>query len=266
MPDYKGPFPASAKLPLSAFVITLNEADRIANCLHTLQSIASEIIVIDSGSTDATVEICQALGAKVIHHAWPGYGPQKRFAEEQCHYDWLLNLDADEWLSEGLIEEIKRLFQANKPLKDAYFLKCVHWLPGEASLPYGYYAQKMIRLYRKSRGRYANSLVHDRVEMAKASTTGILSQPFFHQSARSISHSIDKLNSYSSLQIKDIAKRKRRIAGYRLYTEFAVAFLKAYFGRRYCLRGKNGFIFAMLYAFSRFVRIAKYEEFRQQEK
>lgn len=82
--------------PLSIFIIAQNEADRIGRTIEAAKALSDDIVVVDSGSTDGTQALAEALGARVIVNAWPGYGRQKRFAEEQCRHDWLLNLDADE--------------------------------------------------------------------------------------------------------------------------------------------------------------------------
>ena len=83
-------------LPLSIFLIVKDEADRIGATLDAVAGLAAEVVVVDSGSTDGTRAIAEAKGARVVHHDFAGYGPQKRFAEEQCSHPWLLNLDADE--------------------------------------------------------------------------------------------------------------------------------------------------------------------------
>ncbi len=89
------------RLPLSVFIIARDEADRIARPIESVIGWVDEVIVIDSGSTDETVAVAEQLGARVIRNDWPGYGPQKRFGEDQCRNDWLLNLDADEEVTPG---------------------------------------------------------------------------------------------------------------------------------------------------------------------
>lgn len=248
-------------IPLSVFIITLNEADRIAQAIQSVKEIADEIIVIDSGSTDETIAISQSLGAKVITHPWAGYGAQKRFGEEQCQHDWVLNLDADEWLSPDLATEIQRHFQdTSSPKAEGYFLNFIHLFPGETKAPFWCYKQEIIRLYRKSKGRYSLSPVHDRVEMHPGSHLETLRSPLFHRSSRSLSHSIDKLNRYSTMQVDDLYARQISMPPLRLFTEFLLGFFKAYLFRRYCFRGIIGFTYSVLYGFSRFIRIAKYFE------
>ena len=99
-------------LPLSVFIIAKNEADRIGETIRAVRDLTDDLVVVDSGSTDGTQDVAEELGARVIFNAWPGYGPQKRFAEEQCRHDWLLNLDADEVVPPDLAAEIAALFAA----------------------------------------------------------------------------------------------------------------------------------------------------------
>ena len=123
-------FAARGALSLSVFIIALNEADRIGDVIRSVGDLATDLLVVDSGSRDGTVELARSLGARVLHRDWDGYGPQKRFAEEQCRNDWLLNLDADEVVSPELAAEIRRLF-ADGPDRDAYRIGIAETFPGE---------------------------------------------------------------------------------------------------------------------------------------
>lgn len=252
-------------LPISIFLICLNEANRIGDTLSSVQGLATEIIVVDSGSSDGTQAIAAQHGAKVIHHDWPGYGPQKRFAEEQCTQDWVFNLDADEVPSDALIEEIRSIFaatvdRAEGGLADGYQLSIRDCLPGESRHRRFAHTTKAVRLYNKTKGRYADSPVHDRVKFVDANPRiQPLSAPVYHHSSTSVEQVIAKLNRYSTMQAADMHARGRtpNWLGLRLITEFPIAFLKSYILRGDILRGRNGFSNAMLYAFSRFARVAK---------
>src|SRR3954463_10532396 len=102
-------------LPISIFIIAQNEADRIGDTIRAVRGLSDDVVVIDSGSTDGTQAAAEALGARVIYNPWPGYGPQKRFAEDQCRHKWMLNLDADEVTPPGLFQEIIALFANGEP-------------------------------------------------------------------------------------------------------------------------------------------------------
>jgi glycosyltransferase involved in cell wall biosynthesis len=118
-------------LPLSVFIIARDEADRIGPTIRAVRALTDDLVVIDSGSSDGTPEVAASLGARVIHNAWPGYGPQKRFAEDQCRHLWLFNVDADEVVPENLAEEIRGLFAEGAPQADGYEVPITEVFPGE---------------------------------------------------------------------------------------------------------------------------------------
>ena len=103
------------RLPISCFIIAKDEADRIGRTIESVQPWVNEVIVVDSGSTDDTMAVAIRAGARAISNAWPGFGQQKRFAEDQCTNDWLLNIDADEVVTPELCREIEALFANGSP-------------------------------------------------------------------------------------------------------------------------------------------------------
>jgi glycosyltransferase involved in cell wall biosynthesis len=242
---------------LSVTIIAKNEADRIGPVIAAVRGLASEIIVIDSGSNDGTPRVAEEAGARVFHNDWPGYGQQKRFAEDQAQGPWLLNIDADEWVPADLATEIRRLFANGEPPHAAYRVLIAEQFPGEAE-PHKYaYALDPVRLYRKDAGRYSASPVHDRVDLNPGVKTGHLKTRIHHRSVRSLSDQLTKLNQYSDMQVDDLAARNRQIAEWRILTELPVSFVKGYFGRRHFVRGFYGVATAMNYAISRHLRVAK---------
>ncbi|GGK48174.1 glycosyltransferase family 2 protein [Salinarimonas ramus] len=250
-------------LPLSIFVIAKDEADRIGATLDAVAGLADEVIVVDSGSTDGTQAIAEAKGARVIHNDFAGYGPQKRFAEEQCRNTWLLNLDADEVVPPDMVADIRRLFEGGVPAEDAYTTRIAEVFPGEEDVHPLAYALSPVRLYRRDRGRYSASIVHDRVDLLPGARVGALKGTIRHRSVRSLGDQIAKLNAYSDRQADDLAARGKTIPAWRVFVEFPAAFLKAYVGRRHAVRGVYGFLTAMNYAIARHLRIAKHIERRR---
>jgi len=250
--------------PLSIFIIARDEADRIGRAIEAIRHLSDDIVLVDSGSTDGTTEIAARLGARVIVNAWPGYGPQKRFAEDQCRHDWLLNLDADEVVPADLAQEIAALFAQGAPPADAYKLRIAEIFPGEGAPHRFAYALAPVRLYRKSKGRYSPSPVHDRVDLAPDAKIGRLAGTVHHYSVRSLGEQMDKLNGYSDAQADDLDARGATLSVFRLVAEFPANFVKAYIGRRHALRGVYGFMTAMNYAFYRYLRVAKHWERRLQ--
>lgn len=260
------PQEVTVTLPLSIFIIARNEADRLPRTLAPLAALSDDIVVVDSGSTDGTVALAEAAGARVMHNDWPGYGPQKRFAEQQCRHPWLLNLDADEWLPPTLVAEIQALFARGEPDHDAYELRIAEVFPGEDAPHPLAYALPPVRLYRRDKGQYSASPVHDRVDLVPGARVARLRGIVHHFSVRSIGDQISKLNAYADQQVDDLARRGKRIGTWRLFTEFPLAFLKAYLIRRHFVRGLYGFITAMNFAFYRWLRVAKDFERRSLER
>lgn len=248
----------TAPLPLSVFIIAKDEEDRIARAIDSVRDIAAEIIVIDSGSSDKTVEVATAAGARVIFHEWPGYGPQKRFGEDQCQNKWLLNIDADEALTPDLVTEIRDLFDSGRiETADSWRIMIRDIFAHEdlpASWAYGYH---QIRLYNPAKGRFSDSSVHDTVRPDSDAKTGELVHPIAHRSLRSMTFQVEKYNRYSTMQVADMRKRGRKLSKVRLLLEFPTAFFKGYVLRQYWRYGWWGFVLSMNFAHSRFLRVAK---------
>ncbi|QDG79277.1 glycosyltransferase family 2 protein [Labrenzia sp. PHM005] len=246
------------RLPLSVFIIAKNEADRIPSAIKSVIDWVDEVIVIDSGSTDETVAVSETLGAKVIHNDWPGYGPQKRFGEDQCRNDWLLNLDADEEITPELAEEIKAKFADNSyQSADAWRIMIRDVFAHEASPAPWAYGYHQIRLYDRRKGRFSASTVHDTVRPEEGARLSNLNGVMAHRSDRSLEFQVGKYNRYSDMQVADMRARGRKLSRLRLLTEFPVSFFKGYFARRYWKYGWWGVILAINYAHGRFLRIAK---------
>lgn len=249
------------KIPLSVFIIAVDEGDRITRTIESVRDWADEVIVIDSGSKDDTVSVSTFAGARVIYNAWPGYGEQKRFGEDQCRNHWVLNIDADEVISAPLANEIIALFPSGVPQHSGYTMDIVEILPWEQKP--GWFAHKVnaIRLYDRRKGRFDPSTVHDSVHMHEG-TVGHLQHIVEHRSSRGFAHSIAKINRYSSMQATNMIERNPRpfLLGVRIVLTFPMGFLKAYILRGYCLKGFYGFVNSMNYAFSRFARLSKYWE------
>lgn len=249
----------SSTLPVSVFIIAHNEADRIALTIDSVRGFADEVIVIDSGSTDDTVARAEKLGARVLFNAWNGYGLQKRFGEEQCRNRWLLNLDADEEITPALATEIRALFASGEPPLAGYILRIRDLLPGETQLAPLAHTNYAVRLYNRDKARFSDSPVHDTVQIMQGDTR-MLDAPVLHRSFRNIAHALEKMNYYTTMQADNLRRKGMKFPMLRLLTEFPVAFFKGYILRGYIMRGRRGLIYAVIYAFTRFVRIAKYLE------
>ncbi|USO01462.1 MAG: glycosyltransferase family 2 protein [Alphaproteobacteria bacterium] len=248
----------SKSLPITVTIITSNEEARIQGAILSVVGWVDEILVIDSGSNDRTCEIAEKLGAKVMMNPWTGYGPQKRFAEDHATNQWILNIDADERISSALQDEIVSLWEPI-PAADGYALNIHDRIYGthffEKTPSYA-----PVRLYNKEKGRYSNHSIHDRVSMAVGTTVTHLHHRIYHESIKSLTHRIDKLNAYSTMQADDLHQRGRHITKWRLITEFSLSFWQSYLLKGRWKLGTIGFIHAMNYAFSRYLRLAKLYE------
>jgi glycosyltransferase involved in cell wall biosynthesis len=247
---------------LSIFIIAKNEGDRIGNALKAIEGLSDDVLVVDSGSIDNTIEIARSFGARVIHNDWPGYGEQKRFAEDNCRNDWLLNLDADEVVSPELRAEILHIFEKNDLQPQAFAIPIAEVFPFETKAHKFAYVLKPVRIYHRSIGRYNPSIVHDRVDLKDGTMVSGLKGIVLHYSVRSLGEQLIKLNSYADSQASDMEMRGKKYSILRLLLEFLFAFLKAYLGRKHFLRGVYGFMSAMNYAFYRYLRLAKHWERR----
>ena len=261
------------KYPISVFIIAKNEEDRIVRSIESVRDWVDEVIVIDSGSTDKTVELSEAAGARVLYNPWPGYGAQKSFGEKQCRNEWILNIDADEVISETLAEEMKALFRdGHQEGIYGYRVNTVTVLPSfvtDERWPYP--RLNFIRLYNVKYGQYSLHRVHDCVAMDEAYVSKIPFKGFVdHYTIRDLSDIIVKFNKYSDEQIQTIPTRTKGIRAFvfniRIVFEFFLNFFKFYFLRRFFLYGMYGFILAMIHAFARFQRVAKVYEKGLKEK
>jgi len=257
----------STPVPLSVFIITKDESDRIGDTIKSVIGWADEVIVVDSGSCDDTVKIAKEAGARVIYNAFSGYGPQKKFAEKRCKNQWLLNIDADEPLSIEAQEEIKPLLTSGKIADfDCWRILIRTIYPHEKKPAPWAFSYNQVRLYDSAKLRFSDSIVHDSVTPREDTRVGQLEGVITHFSHRSLNFQVTKFNRYSEMQADDLIARGKRLGQWRLITEFPLAFLKAYFLRRHILYGVWGFCLSVSYAYSRFLRVAKFYEKELQKK
>jgi glycosyltransferase involved in cell wall biosynthesis len=246
------------KLPISVFIIARNEADRIPLAIASVRNWVDEVHVIDSGSDDDTVKVAAALGVHTHFRTWTGYGPQKVYGESQCRNDWLLNIDADEEISPALHDEIVALF-TTKPQHVAYTVPILPLYNFQATAHRWTAHHHPVRLYRKSCAGFKDSTVHDTV-VVRDGTIGRLHGVVNHRSFRSLTHHVDKVNFYSSAQAEDRFVKGRNPTLFELLLTPPLAFLKSFLLRREFVNGVDGVVVSYMYAFQRFIRLAKTRE------
>lgn len=255
----------TAKPPLSAFVRAFNEARMIGDVVTAALLVADEVVVIDSGSTDATVALATAAGARVIRQDWLGNGRQKRFAEDRCAHDWLLDIDADEVVTAELAAEIRALFAKGEPSCRVYRTPIAIAPPiGKPWIGFGGVVR--CKLYDRRAVRAPDHAAWDQFDIPAGMKTGALSAPILHYAYRDAAHLIDKLNRNSSTRARELAPKSTPALVLRIF--FSLPF---YVAKRYLLDGLfrggvYGFAFSMMSGFGRWMRDVKMFERRMRER
>jgi glycosyltransferase involved in cell wall biosynthesis len=247
----------TSPLPLSVLIRTFNEADRLGRTLEAVCGLGSEIVVIDSGSTDGTVELAESAGCRVIHHIWEGFGPQRSFGEDQCINNWIFYIDADEVPTHRLLAEIRALFAKGEPTESAFEIRNTMVLPGNSRPCLFADVRKVTRLTDRRRARVTQDPSWDKITVTPGSTVGILNERQWHYSFRSWKHAISKISYTSSLAAETQKKKNIWLLRTRLVTELPVEFLKFYFVRGFVWAGFKGMCFAGIQSYARSVRIRK---------
>ncbi|MDD2324768.1 MAG: glycosyltransferase family 2 protein [Alphaproteobacteria bacterium] len=243
-------------MKLSCYLIVQDEAKRLARTLEAAKQVADEIVIVDSGSTDGTLDIARRYTDKVIHHDWVSYAHQKNFAQDQCANDWVLSLDGDEVLSDALIAEINAIKKTGAAYP-AYNMRIADVLPGRTKPRPWAKTYNIIRLYHRAHATmHADLLTEDRITMTQEAPVGQLAAPCHHYSYVKLSQSIAKLNKYTDDNV-ETAVKKKRYSTLRLFTEFPYQFVRYYFLRGYFLDGLFGLYLGVNVAFFRWVKIAK---------
>jgi glycosyltransferase involved in cell wall biosynthesis len=238
---------------ISATIICLNEERNIQRCLESL-SFADEIIVVDSGSRDRTVEICRRYTDHVMYHPWPGHVEQKNYALDQAQYDWILSLDADEVVSPQLKESILNALQNDHGKYDGYRVNRHVYYLGRW-INHCWYPEYKIRLFRKSKGRWTGRNPHDTVSLR--GTYRDLKGDLEHYTYRNISQHLQTIDSFSSIGAREAFERGRATHLSNLIFNPLFRFFKLYFLKRGFLDGVPGFIIAVLGSYYCFLKYAK---------
>ena len=245
---------------VSGVVTTLNNAATLDDCLASL-SFCDELVVLDSGSHDATLQIAGRHGARIAAQPFAGYGPQKQAAIDLASGEWILLLDADEHLADAGRAAIER--ELGAPRADGYRLPRQEWLFWRWPHP-GTRANWQLRLFRKDRGRMNMVPVHAAPEVDGRVLD--LAAPFRHYGEPRLADRVDKINRYSSGLVEHKRGKRTRLIALRLLFYPGVAFLKLYLGKRYFLNGWAGFFAAKTQAFYAFLKYAKVLEAQRQSR
>jgi glycosyltransferase involved in cell wall biosynthesis len=244
----------SEPLPLSLVVITRDAAHELADCLESAAFVA-EVVVVDSGSRDDTAALAASAGARVIEHAWEGFGPQKNFAVGEAAHDWVLCLDADERVTPELATAIRALFAAGIPEAKAYAVARRNRFLGRWLAHGEGYPDWNVRLFDRRHARWSADPVHEKViaDHPPVRMRGDL----LHASAESIDAYIAKQNRYTTVQAQAMHARGERAGAAQMMLSPIARFLRFYVLRLGFLDGVAGFAHIAIGAFASFLKYAK---------
>ena len=232
---------------LSVTVITLNEEKALGRCLESVKDLADEIVVVDSGSVDKTVEIAKKYGAKVYHRDFDNYSNQKNYAVKKATGDWVLSMDADEVVTPELAREIKSEIRNLKSEHSAYsmprknimlgkFIKYSRWQPE---------FDRQVWLWKKGRGKWIGK-VHEEVQVQ--GKVGMLKNPKIHYQYDTVAEFMNMMNRYSELDTKQRVKNGVKFSYFRLFFDPVYNFFVRFFYRLGFLDGWRGFVLSYLMA------------------
>ncbi len=242
-----------SEMKISATIITFNEQANIARAIESLRC-CDEIVVVDSGSVDATVEIARRLGARVIEHPWEGFAVQKNIAAEAARYDWILSIDADESLSEALEAELWQL-KKRGPEYDAYTVPRLARYLGRWIFHSGWYPDRKIRLYDRRKGRWVGNYVHESVVVN--GTVGHLKSNLLHYTCDSLTQHLETMNRYTTLAAEQLVAQGVRVGWRHLLLDPPWTFFRTYFLKLGFLDGLEGLAIAYMAALYNFLKYAK---------
>jgi glycosyltransferase involved in cell wall biosynthesis len=227
---------------LSVVIITNNEASNIERTLVSALKVSSDIIIVDSFSTDNTLEVCKKFPVSIYQHKWEGYAAQKNYGNSFAKYDWILSIDADEEVSSELVEEIRKEFQ--NPKADCYDLPyrtnfCGKWLH------FGHWnPESHVRIFRKSRIHWNTDAVHEGLVIPSRLKIKKLKGKINHYTIRSLEHYRTKNDYYISLAAEKMRVANKKAGFIKLYLSPAWRFLHSYIFKLGILDGYFGYVIA----------------------
>ncbi len=251
-----------SRLPLSAVLITLNAARELPACLAAL-SFVDEIVVVDSGSTDGTLDLAAKAGARVIQQSWLGFGPQKQFAVSQAKHDWVLCIDADEIVSERLKNSIETVMQ--KPDHLVYRMARANRFLGRYLYHGEGYPDWSLRLFDRRQVRWSDDSVHEKV-LTGGHPVATLAGDLLHHSAEQLDVYLTKQNRYTTLQAEALHKRGKRVGWRHIVLSPLLRFFKFYIVRRGFMDGLPGLVHVSIGCFNSFIKYSKAYALQQEQK
>ena len=242
---------------ISVVIITFNEEKRLEPALKSVEGIASEIIVVDSLSTDDTVKIAKKYTDCVFKRRWTNFADQKNFANSKASLPWILSLDADERLSPELREDILQLKKREPDCSGFSMSRKVFYL-GKWIRHSGWYPDRKIRLFQKDKARWEGEYVHEKLVLE--GSVRKLNGSIHHFTYRNISEHLDRINTFSGLGAQKLYAQKKKCRWYHLVFLPFSKFIKSFFLQAGFLDGYAGFVISVLHGHAIFMRYAKLKE------
>ncbi len=246
---------------LSVIIITKNESKSISRCLDSV-SWADEIIILDSGSTDETVAICQHYTPLVYQTDWPGFGLQKQRALDKAQGDWVLSIDADEYLSDALQTEIQQAIQQQDI--QGFEIPRLSSYCGKNIKHGGWWPDRVLRLFQRSTGRFTAALVHEKIIMT--GKLGQLSAPLLHETYVDLAEVVQKINTYSSLGAQELYEQGKTSSLSKAILKGLWSFFRTYIIKMAFLDGQYGFMLAVSNAEATYYKYLKLLEIQNNHK
>lgn len=244
---------------ISVTIITLNEETNIRDCLESVRW-ADEVIVSDSGSTDRTAEICRGFGVRFFTDEWLGFGRQKNLCQDRAKNGWVLNIDADERVTQELKDEI--LSAVKDGGRPGYYMPRKNYFGDIWIRHCGWYPDYNLRLYRKEEGRFTEASVHERV--ALKGEAGYFKAPLLHRTYRDVADYLSRMQRYSALAAGDMNKAGRKASFLDLFLRPQFTFFKMFILKGGFLDGKAGLTLSALYACYTVAKYAKLWEMNRE--
>jgi glycosyltransferase involved in cell wall biosynthesis len=248
------------KLDISAVIITYNEEKNIRRCLESLRW-AREIVVIDSYSSDKTVEIAREYTNQVFLHPFEGYVKQKNYALDRASSEWVFSLDADEVVTQKLWDRIQKSWPQEKVAYDGFTVNRLSQFSGKWIRHCGWYPDKKLRLFRRQRGRWTGNDLHEKVQVE--GRVKDLNADLRHYAYENLAENMEKIQRYSTIFAKAQYKRGRRASCFDLLMRPVAKFFKAYILKRGFLDGRHGFLLTSMASFYVFLKYAKLWELQR---
>ena len=249
------------KIPLSVAIITKDEEANLPGCLKSV-AFARQIVVIDSGSADGTLEIARDFGCDVFTEPWKGFGPQKQMAIDRCREPWVLVLDADERIPPETEKAIRQVASGGEGGAPGYSFPRKNFFQGRWIRHMGWWPDRITRLFRNGRGRMTEAAVHEAVDVSGQVVS--LDAPIEHYTESRLSEILKKIDRYSTLAAEEAFREGRRSSVWGAIARAELTFCQDYVLRLGFLDGRQGLVLSVTDAVNKFFKYAKLSELNRQ--